>query len=330
MLSTRINISEAQRSSARDCQRRLCDLLAGEALRDPSFPRVLVESDQNFIGGAFGRRTKIAPLDDIDIYIPLDGAGFLYTSRGVQSSALLSDDATLGNPLLGSRWMGEEHISSNALLAAFTDLLRRHYPNTTRIRKPAGEAVRVQTTLGETTTSPDLGYDVVPCLVLDYPDSRELRVYLIPDANDGWFRTNPRYDAALTDALSARTNKNFRKAVKIAKFWNRSIFNNTLSSYYIELALQKATLEHLTADKSLEPLSFAVVFAFWALNQAVQSGSLNSWVTDSPRVTPGSLSPTDFDMLHALSAVAWHAWEQERNWQLQEATSRWEFIFGAK
>jgi len=170
----------------------------------------------------------------------------------------------------------------------------------------------------------------VPCFVLDYPDSRELRVYLIPDGNDGWFRTNPRYDVALTDALSQRTNKNFRKAVKILKFWNSSIFSNKLSSYYIELALQKAVLDQVTAGKSLEPLSFVVAFAFCTLNQALRSGNLNSWVTDAPQVTPGSLSASDFELLSSLGAVAWQAWEQERQWHMQAATSSWEIIFGAK
>ena len=326
ILSSRINISEALRSSASYSQCSLRELLVGEARRDPSFPRVLVGSDQDFIGGSFARRTKIAPLDDIDVYVPLDGGGFIYASRGVQSCPLLSDNPTRENPLLSSKWIGGEHISSDALLAAFADVLNRRHPNTTRVRKAAGEAVRVT---GASQDLGELGYDVVPCLVLDYPHARELRVYLVPDGNNGWFRTNPRYDVALTDALSARTNKNFRKAVKIVKFWNSSIFHNTLSSYYIELALQKAALDHVSADKRIEPLSFAVAFAFSALNQAVRSGSLNSWVTGAPRVMPGALSASDFDLIDSLSSVASQAWEQERQWQLQEAILRWELIFGA-
>lgn len=326
VLATRINIAEVLHSSAIDTQNSLHRLLAEEAQRDPGFPRLLVAADQAFIGGSFGRRTKICPLDDVDIYIPLDGAGLLYNSRGVQSCALLSDNATFGNPLSTSAWMATagEHLSSEAILAAFANVLGRRYPDIKRVRK-VGEALRIPTALGD-----DLGFDVVPCFVLDYPDSRQLRVYLIPDGNNGWFRTNPRYDVALTDALSQRTNKNFRKAVKILKFWNSSIFSNKLSSYYIELALQKAVLEQVTAGKGLEPLSFAVAFAFWALNQALGSGNLNSWVTDAPQVTPGSLSPSDIDLLTSLGSVAWQAWEQERKWQLQEAISSWEVIFGAK
>ena len=53
-------------------------------------------------------------------------------------------------------------------------------------------------------------------------------------------------------------------------------------------------------------------------------------VTGAPPATPGSLSPSDFDLLRALSSVAWQAWEQERKWQRQEATLCWEVIFGAK
>jgi hypothetical protein len=331
LLSTRINIGTALRISASDSQNVVRALLVTEAQRDPSFPRLLVEADQDFIGGSFARRTKIAPLDDIDIYIPLDGGGFVHACPGMQSCPLLSDNPTLWNPLQGSKWMGAENISSGALLDAFADVLRQYYPNTTRIRKPVGEAVRVQMTSGPTAAGDDLGYDVTPCLVLDYPHARELRVYLVPDGNNGWVRTNPRYDAALTDALSARTNKNFRKAVKIVKFWNSSIFRNTLSSYYIELALQKAALEHVSKsnDKSIEPLSCAVAFAFSALNQAVRLGSLNSWVTGAPRVMPGALSASDFDLIDSLSSVASQAWEQERQWQLQEAILRWELIFGA-
>jgi hypothetical protein len=327
ILVEKVNISKALRSSVSDSQKSLREFLASETQRDSSFPRVLSSADADFIGGSFGRHTKIKPLDDIDVYVPLDGAGLFYFRDGaIEDCTVLSDNTPYWSPLLTSRWAIGGYVSSSLLLEGFGSVLRRRYSTTNTIRK-AEQAIKVQLTLGSSAIAPGLGYDIVPCFSLDYPNSTERRVYLIPDGNNGWIRTNPRTDLAITEHLSSKTDKSFRKAVKLMKLWNTDSFGKALGSYYIELALQKAVWDHVIAGKAFEPLSFAVAFSFWALNQAVQSGDLTPWTSGAPAVKAGQLTKPGTDLLAAASDLACTAWKQEQQFQLREANSNWERLF---
>jgi len=39
---------------------------------------LLSREDSDFLGGSFARHTKIWPLDDIDIFFPMDGGTLVY------------------------------------------------------------------------------------------------------------------------------------------------------------------------------------------------------------------------------------------------------------
>lgn len=69
---------------ASDSQNHLGDFLRAENSRDPRFPRVLSKADADFIGGLFGRHTKIWPLDDIDIYVTIGDQYLYYLQNGVR------------------------------------------------------------------------------------------------------------------------------------------------------------------------------------------------------------------------------------------------------
>jgi hypothetical protein len=71
-------ITQGYRSQASDSHNALREYLRTENDRDKSFPPILKNADSDFIGGSYGRETKIWPLDDIDIYVPLDGFGLVY------------------------------------------------------------------------------------------------------------------------------------------------------------------------------------------------------------------------------------------------------------
>src|SRR5713101_4166860 len=82
LLDRQINITKGIRQKASDSQQHLREFLASERKRDASFPRVLTSADSDFLGGSFARHTKTWPLDDIDVYIPLDGEYLSYLGWG--------------------------------------------------------------------------------------------------------------------------------------------------------------------------------------------------------------------------------------------------------
>ena len=94
MLSEKINIVAGTRAKASDSQNHLRDFLTSEHSHDGTFPRILADSD--FLGGSFARHTKIWPLDDIDIFTPLDGEGLTYVRSGQKLPYTVVGDGILG------------------------------------------------------------------------------------------------------------------------------------------------------------------------------------------------------------------------------------------
>jgi hypothetical protein len=100
LLTNSINIREGVRSIASTSQQNLREFLRSECERDSSFPPVLRTSDKDFLGGSFARHTKNRPLDDIDIYLPLDGANLSYFEHGMVTPYTVLSDGLTRNPLL--------------------------------------------------------------------------------------------------------------------------------------------------------------------------------------------------------------------------------------
>lgn len=324
LIEKEINISPGIRTKAQDSQKHLRDFLSSERGRDSSFPRVLSIADKDFLGGSFARHTKIWPLDDIDIYIPLDGFGLVYFEQGVvTSNKVVTDNVLQSNPLLSMRWGDSHTISSDKLITEFAKVLRRHYPDATDVY-PNGEAVSVRMTIGATEESDGLGYDIVPCFCLSPYTLGSDNFYLMPDGNNGWLKTNPRLDTERTESLHKSNNKTFRKVVKLIKYWNSQL-QEPFGSYYIELAVGNAYSQHASAVSSL---SFGLALGFYGLLQAVKSGDLFSQVPGALPVKPGTDSVATRSRLADAQKVSKVAWDSEKADRIDEALTAWKSIFG--
>jgi hypothetical protein len=119
LLTRQINIPPGIRSTAGRSQNHLRDFLGAESERDENFPRVLTNVDSDFLGGSFARHTKKWPLDDIDIYAPLDGYNLFYFQNGqTLPYTVRSDGNLIWNPLLsGIRWMNGPWAGRTATFA---------------------------------------------------------------------------------------------------------------------------------------------------------------------------------------------------------------------
>jgi len=329
LLVDSINIPDGIRTTASTSQQNLRKFLQDECERDSGFPPVLKKVDCDFLGGSFARHTKTRPLDDIDIYLPLDGASLFYYEQGtVLPYKVLSDDLAL-NPLLTGRWANGPWVSSSKVVEGFAAVLKRRFPQT-KIR-PNGQAVTVQMTQGSSTTSEGLGYDVVPCFSLNPYQEGELGFYLIPDGNGRWIRTNPRYDAAIADLLQNEHNRLFRKVVKVLKYWNVEEFGAKLGSYFMELAIARAFFwDKGIKREPVSSLSFGVALAFWALQQAVIQGEQLPWLSGAPPVRPGVLLLSDRILLNSATDLACAAWEEEKSARMTSAVTKWKRVFGSK
>ncbi len=329
LLEKEINIPSGIRSKASDSQKHLREFLEGQHIRDDSFPRVLSINDNEFLGGSFARHTKDKPLDDIDIYFPIDGHNLIYLQGGFRLPfTVVSDNVLSKNPLLTARWMEGSYISSQKLVNGFSSVLKSHYPKTSI--KPNGQAISIQMTQGETVEHDGLGFDVVPCFRLNPDDKSSVPFYLIPDGVNGWIRTNPRLDTDMAERLNANNNKTYRKVVKLLKYWNREKIGKSISSYFIELAIAKAYQEKNLKSEKISRISEGVALGFWAVDNAVKEGSQTSLVPGSPSVRPGDITEIQKNKLSNATVTASQAWKAELEGKEDIAISKWEEILGKK
>ena len=329
LLDSQINISKGIRSEASISQQHLRSFLNAERSRDQTFPRILSIQDGDFLGGSFARHTKIWPLDDIDIYFPLDGYNLYYYQGGVVAPyTVISDRIIAYNPLLNSRWMEGQYISSSKLISGFAKVLGRHYPDITKV-KPDGQAVNIQMKKCETKDEDGLGFDVVPCFRLQPHDASKSYFYLIPNGYGGWICTNPKVDTDYAEKLQRINSKTYRKVVKLLKYWNKEKARGIISSsYYIELAICKIFLERNGKDECINKISHGVTWAFWALHQALLSGGQNGFVKGAPPVSAGYITDEFKKWVDAVRAISLRAWKLEMEDKTEEAINLWSKIFG--
>jgi len=320
-LQEKINISGSIRTTASAQHHHLRDFISTEYDRDNSFPTTLSILDRDFLGGSFARHTKVWPLDDIDIYIPLDGHGLIFYINGVaQPIIVVSDNLITANPLLKERWIEDGLISSRKLITGFARILDRHYPDATKVKRN-GQAVTV------TMISSGIGFDVVPCFSME-PYNGEAPFYLIPSGSNGWIRTNPRKDNEIADQLNKNNNGTFRKAVKLIKYWNQEKSKTSFNSYYIELAIAKEFIRRNALYDIMSNLSYAIAVGFYAFNQAVKTGNLESFVPFALPVEPGPTSVASPRLLDLNATRAKEAWDWEKEDNQQQAMTKWKSIFG--
>lgn len=327
LLSRKINIAAGIRSKASDSQNHLRDFLSEERSRDTSFPRVLSRVDCDFLGGSFARHTKNWPLDDIDVYVPLDGHSLFYYQNGMQLPYVVqSDGGLLWNPVLCDRWANGQYVSSTKVVWEFARVLGRHYQESDVCAN--GNCVSVRMKHGKSDNNEGLGYDVVPCFSLKPRTTSEFEFYLIPDGIGGWVRTNPRLDTDLCEILQAYHNKVYRKVVKLIKFWNERSLNGKFSSYYIEFAICREFWRRKMKEERVSTVTEGLAAGFEAVGRAFQAGDQTGWVEGAPAIQKPVLTPYQITVLSLARTSSRLAWINERLGKDADARKQWASVFG--
>jgi hypothetical protein len=324
-LDTQVGITAGSRERASDSHNALRDFLRGVAEDDDTFPRILRYADSDFISGSFARQVKIWPLDDVDLMFPLDGTGMVYSRGGWRLPYTpLSDGVLDVNPLALNcgRWWDGQYLSSRKLINGFAEVLRDHYPTTTRVRR-GGEAVTV-------TLANDLGFDVVPCFSMKPDNPYEQPFYLIPDGKDGWIHTNPRLDKQMSDRLHAANNRTLRRGVKLFKWWVEEFIGGRVASYYAELAIMRAFEWRNSQGRVISSVSMAALVAFRAVRDAINAGNQQPLLQGAPHVEQGDLTQRDMQWLDQDVDNCNSAVLAEQADRIEDAFACWRKVFGNK
>lgn len=215
--------------SARSRRDYLTDSLTRLAKSDPTFSLL----KGSFVPyGSFARRTKIQPLDDIDLLVIL-------SDRGVRESV------TRTAPII-HRVKVEEAKSP---LAPFAD--EAGHVNSVlvlnRMKKALGSlhhykraaVKRNHQALTLSLTSHDWVFDLVPAVPVKTPQGKT-KHFLIPDGGGHWMRTDPRKDADLLTKTNAGHGQRLLPVIRLLKMWNRRTSKPCLPSFLFEVLVLRA------------------------------------------------------------------------------------------
>ena len=223
-----VDLDASVTQRARSSRNFLTDQLGKISREDTLFPKL---QEKYIPFGSFARRTKIRPLDDVDMLVLLVGSG---------TTAKRTSDSPY------TYWL---HIdSSSAPLARFPD--EYGYVNSTKILNKIRSSLYninqyrqagIKKTMQAVTLdllSYSWTFDIVPAVPIN-DGLGGTAYYLIPNGYGDWIATDPRIDDTNTTTRNRQHSGNFLPTMRLLKYWNNRQHKPRLGSYYFEtLALK--------------------------------------------------------------------------------------------
>lgn len=182
--------------------------------RDEDFFRLYKDAHLKF--GSFARRTKIRPLDDIDLMICIAGDGREYTYFGnTYYITALYDDST--NDVVTDGYINSTKVINRVIkkLGSLSDYRKAEMHKNQ-------EAATLQ------LKSYSWNFDIVPCWSMD------IGKYLIPDGNGNWKLTDPQIDNNRATEINQKHKGKVLDVIRIMKYWNSRAITYTMGSYLLE------------------------------------------------------------------------------------------------
>jgi hypothetical protein len=204
--------------------------------------------------GSFSRKTKIRPLDDIDLMIVLHAKGNWreaidggYRIR-VQPEA--NKQLALCNP-------ETDVLNSIKVINKFKEYLAKVPSYKKAEIKRNQEAVTLE------LNSYEWVFDIVPCFQT-IPDNFGKAFFLIPDGSGNWKPTDPRIDKDRTTDINSKQQVSVLDMIRIMKYWTKRRTAATMGSYFLEcMILNYYNSEGVNSSKYIDvelPNVFAYVY----------------------------------------------------------------------
>ncbi len=149
--------------------------------------------------------------------------------------------------------------------------------------------------------------------------------YNVPNANTGgWITSQPRLHANQIEAKASECGENFRRIIKMIKWWN-IIHGNFLQSYHIEVLAIKVL------SGKLDDLAFHIYLFFSEAKKLLehQLWYLNGYVDNYLSSNDRKEVLRRFDTAISLALSGWHATYNTNN-NHKVAIETWRKIFGER
>lgn len=260
--------------------------------------------------GSFARKTKVQPLDDIDLMVCYKGQGATYTGTNLENvydiempdNVIVLSNLRNDNGTLNSRKVVEN--------------LKAGLINVPQYKK--AEIHRNQEAVTLNLTSYEWNFDIVPCFhtVNDF--------YLIPDGNGKWKPTDPRIDKNRLESAN-RDVKMVEQLIRTMKYWKNRVWGKQLSSYAFE-QLVLGIVENMEL--------YSIQRNVWVILSQLSSG-IKSTIPD-PKGYQGDLNTLTVDERRTFAETA----ERHASWANEayaaeflygnhrDAIGKWRMVFG--
>ena len=309
-----VNLDNVKTKTARSSRNNLIDNIKSFSGNDDFF---VVYNDKILNFGSFARRTKIRPLDDIDIMICFSGEGTRTYEMFGDEAVIYGSESDKRNNLMDE---GFKLNSTKVINCLISKLSRLNDYKKAEMHKNM-EAATLQ------LKSYEWNFDIVPCFytVQDF--------YLIPNGKGKWKKTDPRIDRDRVTDLNQKFNGNLLNIIRLIKYWNKNNSAKTIGSYMLE-AMILDRYDKLSVSAS----SCCIDWEFRDTIKKLSSSILES-VYD-PKGIQGDINNLTYDERKSVSSAMMTAYEKARvatslelsnsETSQRDAINKWREVFGDK
>ena len=222
--------------------------------------------NRHLLYGSFSRKTKIRPLDDIDLLICFSGDGRKY-KKSEDTYFIIGVENDRNNGLLTS---GTNYLNSTKVINRFIKKLGELHDYSKAEMHKNMEAATLK------LKSYDWSFDIVPCGYMD------INKYLIPDGFGNWKLTDPRIDNERTTNLNQKHKGKLLDVIRLMKYWNIQSNTQTIKSYLLECMILDIYEKKKKQDSYWIDLEFEELLYF--LSRSIMNN------VDDPKGIQGNLN----------------------------------------
>lgn len=306
-----VNLDPDRTDNANRSRDWLIEQLKGLPNKIDDFPDLYNGMSIKF--GSFARKTKIRPLDDIDLILTFAAFGSTYWTHIYGQSYTLSVPETAWK--LRKLCNDDNTLNSIKVVNKIVDSLNKieHYKTADKHRRQEAATLKLN--------SYEWNFDIVPAFYTD------TGYYLIPDGNGKWKASDPRIDQERVRTVNQKHNGKILQIIRTLKYWNNHAQMPTIPSYLFETII----LNYFDSkDKIADYIDYNLI-NFW---YHFQNEIFNN--IDDPKGYQGNINTLSLDDKTKISnktndthSKAYEAYELEIKHKDQEkAINKWRTIFG--
>jgi hypothetical protein len=310
----KVNLDSDKTKTARKSRDNLIDNIHSLGSNEDFFN---LYHDIDIAFGSFARKTKIRPLDDIDIMIGIKGDGSTYDDFGNVIKIYVNDD---NSPQKSCCNENTNVLNSTKVINKFIKELKNLSDYKKAETHKSGAAATLQ------LKSYEWNFDIVPCFITTV-ESNGRNYYIIPDGKGNWQKTDPRKDKDKVSTLNQKHNGLMLETIRLVKYWNRRPTMPLMPSYVLECLL-------LQYFESVDSVSKFIDLRFRDILLYIKD---NIWYSiDDPKEIQGDLNTLTYDEKLKISNKAKSDYDKaneaiaaetnEKNHK--KAIKKWAEIFG--